>query len=308
VKKIILAVAITVVASLAVVASASADVPRYQTQTGTLTVQLDVHPFPHTFNVDVNPCDGSFTGTGVSAQGLQVTETIKGSLIDDQLSFEATYTGDAAAAYPGYKWGTTSAGALGASIPGWDTLNTHFHVTASLGDLTNSSNYKNHGQYVKAMGGGADAAQSCIGMPITEAPFQWSALGSIDSSVMAGMNVALPKAGTYRIDVNGAWTNGSNGNVDAEYTSVDSWATHADGYDIAPFLVGAGFGDVQVNGGFVGWGAYSDTHAYSYLATGLSGTVNLAVFDGDSTTNTKDAGWYGDNSGSLNYTITYVGP
>jgi hypothetical protein len=29
-----------------------------------------------------------------------------------------------------------------------------------------SSNYKNHGQYVKAMGGGADAAHSCIGMPI----------------------------------------------------------------------------------------------------------------------------------------------
>ena len=49
------------------------------------------------------------------------------------------------------------------------------------------------------------------------------------------------------------------------------------------------------------------THAYSYAATGLSGAVNLAVFDGDSNTNTKDAGWYGDNSGSLNYTITYVG-
>ena len=29
-----------------------------------------------------------------------------------------------------------------------------------------SSNYKNHGQYVKAMGGGSDAAHSCIGMPI----------------------------------------------------------------------------------------------------------------------------------------------
>ena len=29
-----------------------------------------------------------------------------------------------------------------------------------------SSNYKNHGEYVKAMGGGSDAAHSCIGKPI----------------------------------------------------------------------------------------------------------------------------------------------
>ena len=35
--------------------------------------------------------------------------------------------------------------------------------------------------------------------------------------------------------------------------------------------------------------------------------MNLAVFDGDSNTNTKEASWYGDNSGSLNYTITYLG-
>ena len=41
---------------------------------------------------------------------------------------------------------------------------------------------------------------------------------------------------------------------------------------------------------------------------GLSGAVNLAIFDGNSGTKTKDAGWYGDNDGSLDYTITYVGP
>ena len=50
------------------------------------------------------------------------------------------------------------------------------------------------------------------------------------------------------------------------------------------------------------------THAYSAATAPFTGTsVNLAVFDGDSNTNTKDAGWYGDNSGSLSYTITYVG-
>ena len=64
---------------------------------------------------------------------------------------------------------------------------------------------------------------------------------------------------------------------------------------------------MQVNGAFVNWGAFSASHAYS-LSTTLSGPVNLAVFDGDSTTNIKGgADWYGDNSGSLNYTITYLG-
>ena len=63
---------------------------------------------------------------------------------------------------------------------------------------------------------------------------------------------------------------------------------------------------MQVNGNFVDWGDYSASHAYG-LSTTLPGSVNLAVFDGDSNTNTKDSGWYGDNSGSLNYTITYLG-
>ena len=32
--------------------------------------------------------------------------------------------------------------------------------------FTNTSNYKNHGDYVSSQGGGSDAAHSCIGMPI----------------------------------------------------------------------------------------------------------------------------------------------
>ena len=32
--------------------------------------------------------------------------------------------------------------------------------------FTNTSTFKNHGEYVSSMGGGADAAHSCIGMPI----------------------------------------------------------------------------------------------------------------------------------------------
>jgi hypothetical protein len=63
---------------------------------------------------------------------------------------------------------------------------------------------------------------------------------------------------------------------------------------------------VQVNSNFVDWGAFSASHAYG-LSTTLPGSVNLAVFDGDSNTNTKVPAWYGDNVGTLNYTVTYLG-
>lgn len=135
------------------------------------------------------------------------------------------------------------------------------------------------------------------------------ASGTINSAVFAGSTATLPTnldGKHFRIDVTGTYTNNSLNVADAEYTSLDNWAAHQQGYDVDPFFLGEGFGDVQVNGNFVDWGAYGASHAYG-LSTTLPGSVNLAVFDGDSNTNTKDSGWYGDNSGSLNYTITYLG-
>lgn len=135
-----------------------------------------------------------------------------------------------------------------------------------------------------------------------------SSVGTINSAVMGGSDVALPVAnGTYRIDVVGAWTNGTTSGEDAEYSTVDNWATYFQGYDIAPYFLGEGFGDTQVNGGFVDWGSYSATHSYSNTQSHLSTSLNLAVFDGDSNTNTKNPGWYGDNSGLLSFTVTYLG-
>ena len=104
----------------------------------------------------------------------------------------------------------------------------------------------------------------------------------------------------------GTYINSNRNVADAEYTSIDNWTTPQQGYDVDPFFLGEGFGDVQVDGNFVNWGAFSASHAYGLFTT-LGGPVNLAVFDGDTNTNTKDLGWYGDNSGSLNYTITYLG-
>jgi hypothetical protein len=68
-------------------------VSRYQTSTGTLTVNLPQYGLVHTFQVDMNRCDNSFTGSGVSYQHPEfggTTETIKGSLNKGPLSFKAT--------------------------------------------------------------------------------------------------------------------------------------------------------------------------------------------------------------------------
>ena len=75
-KKFNLAVALAAVATMAVASSASAGVvERYQGQNATLTVELVDYGFVHSFSVVVDPCDFSFTGTGVSAQVIPVTET-----------------------------------------------------------------------------------------------------------------------------------------------------------------------------------------------------------------------------------------
>lgn len=151
---------------------------------------------------------------------------------------------------------------------------------------------------------GLSALGQCAGLKPTYVPNQVVATGTIDSSELNGKTTALLTSGHYRIDVSGTYANRDLNVADAEYVSVDNWVSNQQGYDVDPFHLGENFGDVQVNGQFVDWGAYSPQHAYS-LTMPLSGTVNLAVFDGDAT---KDAAWYADNSGSLNYTITYVGP
>lgn len=160
-KKFILAAAVA--ATLVVPAAASANVERYQEQTGSLTVKINEYPLVHTFNdVVANPCDdGSFTVTGSRDVG-GVIEDVKGTLNGNQVAFESTYTGSNYASEIGYQWGAK--GTLGKPIPGWDSMGTPFTVTVTA--HMESSNYKNHGEYVKAMGGGSDAAHSCIGMPI----------------------------------------------------------------------------------------------------------------------------------------------
>lgn len=138
------------------------------------------------------------------------------------------------------------------------------------------------------------------------------ASGTVDSADPSGSTASLPSglSGRFRIDVSGTWNNTSHGYVDAEYNNGDNEADITAGWpqDGWPNL-GADFGDLFVDGAAVNWGAYSASHAYSTtLSTGSP--INLAVFDGDASNPSSpvvNPGWYGDNVGSLSYTVTYLG-
>lgn len=173
-KKIILAVAVAAVATMAVVSSASADVARYQTQSMTITA---VQPegavgqfnnvWTHTYNVTLNPCDNTFSGTGTMEGTLNGpvvgTETINGHLDPNNA---VSYT--ASRSFDNVVYSLANAPLDGTTV----TLATSTPVVPFVLEFkvstttTPTSNFKNHGDYVSQMGGGADAAHSCIGMPI----------------------------------------------------------------------------------------------------------------------------------------------
>jgi hypothetical protein len=161
-KKIILAIAVAAVATMALASSALAGVERYQ-PTASLVVSLTdaQQGNHHTFAITwTNPCgaDGAFTGTGQGSPAAGgANESISGTLVGDHLAFKAIY--DSTSFLPGYTWsydGPLSGAALGDSATG-------YHASASV---TAINSVKNHGEYVSSQGGGSDAAHSCIGMPV----------------------------------------------------------------------------------------------------------------------------------------------
>ena len=170
-KKILLAVAVAAVAVMALAATASADVPRYQTQSMTLTaVQPEgavgqwQNVWTHTYNVELNPCDGSFTGVGSlsgTINGFYSNETITGHLDGNAVSFTATRP-------DGLEYSLSNAPLDNSTV----TLATSNPVVPwalefKVGKtMTSTSNYRNHGEFVASQGGGSDAAHSCIGMPV----------------------------------------------------------------------------------------------------------------------------------------------
>jgi hypothetical protein len=173
VKKILLAVAVAAVAAMGIVSSASAGVERYQTQTLTITaVQPEgavgqwTNVWTHTYTVTLNPCDGSFSGVG-SVHGTNDpfvdNETITGNVDGDKVSFTATRDSDSLEYSLSNAPLDNTTVTLATSTPSvsWPL---EFKVDATT---TNTSNYRNHGEYVSQAGDKADAAHSCIGMPIS---------------------------------------------------------------------------------------------------------------------------------------------
>jgi hypothetical protein len=147
-RKFIAAASVAVTTVLAVASVASADVPRDQVQTATLTstVHYQGTDYVHTYNINI--AGGTFTGTG-SVLG-SIPETISGTMNGSAVSsFSAAYQNGS-----GYTWNSA----------GSDSLGQTFSVTNVLTNVTDT--FKNHGQYVSQNGGGDDAAHSSIGMPI----------------------------------------------------------------------------------------------------------------------------------------------
>jgi hypothetical protein len=118
-------------------------------------------------------------------------------------------------------------------------------------------------------------------------------------------NASLTSGAPYLLVASGTWINLPYNEADAEFTSTDAWVTHADGYNISPYFLGEGEFDLQVNGGFVNWGSYNTAHIYTIPFVGAGAPVGFMMFDGDSTVPNPvpEAGWYGDNSGSLSVDI-----
>jgi hypothetical protein len=170
-KRLFFAVALAAVAAFMVAGAASADVPRYQTQTATFTVTQPygvvgqwTNIWKHDYTVTVNPCDGTFEGTGKLSNNVDTftdTETISGTFNKTSVSLTATRPSDglvydlAAAPFGD----TVTLATTTPSVP-WEI---EMKVTKPV--FTNTSNYRNHGDYV-SHSGDAGAAHSCIGKPI----------------------------------------------------------------------------------------------------------------------------------------------
>lgn len=124
------------------------------------------HVWTHHFNVDLNPCTNTFSGTGdISSprDPFRSNETVNGSFnrdgtvnlhVTDDTGLSYTITNEKA---------DNQMVTIATMNPelGWPV-----ETKVSPFSITGSTNYKNHGQYVSAIGGGDDAAHSCIRMPI----------------------------------------------------------------------------------------------------------------------------------------------
>jgi hypothetical protein len=122
----------------------------------------------HSYTGQLSPCDGSFTATGQTSDGVNTwTETVNGVLTASTLDYTSHYTPKVYGTDYSYWVTATRAGSswtgTWSDSPGWTTDSP---TTGTVNVGSNATNYKSHGEYVAANGGGDDAAHACIGMPV----------------------------------------------------------------------------------------------------------------------------------------------
>jgi hypothetical protein len=182
------ALAAAVIASLMMASSAKAEVERYDVKKVEMTLTIDAGRI-HTFEVNLNDCDNTFSGVGTSRQGpfgdgayyYDFAETVTGTYdpATGAITFVASYEGDEPVNSPSDPsfaevTGVDLTGYVWQSDAPFTTLG-YWHSNMFGGEagsaiylsnwIVTGGTYKNHGQYVKANKGVDDAAHSCIGMP-----------------------------------------------------------------------------------------------------------------------------------------------
>ncbi len=159
-RKAIFTLAATALLVAAAFGPATADVERHQIVTNEYTITVNG---TYDYDFEFELACGVVTGTG---SVLSYTETVEGTvelvdvdLVKGTISFKSTYD-------TGYWW-TGTFDTYGGAVSNITTSLGQTGLTAAATlDASDRTEYKNHGQYVKDMGGGADAARSCIGMPV----------------------------------------------------------------------------------------------------------------------------------------------
>lgn len=158
-KRMALVVAMAVLSVAASTVAAGANVERYQYVDYELTITSvnDNPAYWHDFSIHFDPDSGLYEGTGVYGGG---TETPSGyAATDDMLSFRSDYDTADYTWYPSFV--LEDAGTL-TFVDGFGDDN----VTDAQGTYTaTKSEYKNHGQFVRAAEDKKTAAHSLIGMP-----------------------------------------------------------------------------------------------------------------------------------------------
>ncbi len=131
----------------------------------------------------------------------------------------------------------------------------------------------------------------------------WLETVTVNAALATGASsvAILDDANAYFLKASGVWTNRGVEQVDAEFSNYNNlgWVDGPDGGYPADLI------DLQVNNGFVAWGAaVSPTNTYEIpFAPAADGTVSFRVFDHGDLNGTPDGSWYGDNVGMLSVDI-----